>query len=114
MIKSNYKSGFTLIEVLLAAAILVFAVFSSFLLLKTVTREILNSCQLTKSAYISEAKLEELKSVAFDDISNKSFAQDSGKIEVRPVLSDLKEIKVELFWHKRRKPIQIYTLRSRY
>lgn len=113
--KLDHKRGFTLIEVLVAAAILVFAASASALVLRTVTGEIMRSSELTRSVYITLDKMEGLKTIDFSDLSalhGEFFAQGKGKIEIKPILPDLKELKVEYKWDPVRKPIVIYTLRS--
>ncbi len=117
MMRKHLKKGFTLVEVLLAGAILVLAASSSFILLRALSQGILNSSELTKSVYSATAKLEELKTVDFDSLSyqdGKDFSQGKGKIEVKDVLPDLKEINITYTWHPKRTPIEIYTLRSKY
>ena len=115
MMEFNHKRGFTLIEVLVAAAILVFAASASALVFRAVTGEIMRSSELTRSVYKTQDKMEELKITDFSDLSSfhgKTFDQGKGKIEVKPILPDLKELKVEYKWDPLRKPIVIYTLRS--
>jgi|GEM_PF-1836802 len=116
MTKSSERA-FTLIELLVAAAILLLACSSSFVMLRGVSRESLNSSILTKSIYIVQAKLEEIRSISFEDLGplgGQAFSGGKGKIDIKPVLPDLMEIKITFDWNKKRKPIEIYTLRSKH
>ncbi len=113
----DQKYGFTLIEVLVASSVLLIIVASVFSLLRVGLNYIEQSRELTKATYILEGKMEEIRSMPFSSLPSlhgTTFENGKGRIYVTPVKSDLVQIKAELIWNPKRKPLEIYTLRSAY
>ena len=105
------KRGFTLVEVLVALAVLMIALGVSVYLFKSALAGIKRSYELTDTYFKAQAEAEELRGVPFDSLlslSGTRFADGKGKIAVTPVQSDLLEITLEI------PPYKLTTMRSRY
>lgn len=103
--------GFTLVEVLIALAVFIIALGVSVYLFRSTLVGIKRSYELTETSFTIQAKMEELRSMPFEDLSSLSgaeFADGKGKITVVPVQSDLLKLSIEL------PPIELHTMRSRY
>ncbi len=115
--KAALKTGFTLLEVLISALILVLVFSSSLMLLKYCFRGAVNVTEFTSSVSLVQSKMEELKSFSFEDIiliGERSFDDGRGTLKVVMVSSDLAQIEVSYSWNPKRAPIRVATFRSRY
>lgn len=108
------KNGFTLIELIVSVVILAAIASSMTFLFKTS----LNTFKIDKayqtSLFSVQSKMEELRAKPFDQIKSEYFENGSGKTIATPISSDLVEIKLSLTWQEGKKPIELYTLRSKY
>ena len=103
--------GFTLVEVLIALAVFIIALGVSVYLFRSTLAGIKKSYKLTEISFTIQAKMEELRSMHFEDLSSLSgaeFADGKGKITVIPMQADLLTIAIEL------PPIELHTMRSKY
>lgn len=108
------KKAFTLIEVLVSAAILFLAAFSISYLVKADFGIINLSAKYQKALNLAQSKMEEIRSTDFPGIKNSTFADNNGTTAVKPITYDLLEIKLSYNWDNKRPPIEFYTLRSKY
>ncbi|OGB86993.1 hypothetical protein A3H38_03630 [candidate division WOR-1 bacterium RIFCSPLOWO2_02_FULL_46_20] len=105
------KKGFTLIEVMVVAALflLTTAGFNYLLILSSASVE--KATLLCQATYLLQSKMEEIKLLPFaslPDLNGNTFAAGNGTIKVSPVLADLINIELSLPPHK------LQTLRSKY
>ena len=100
--------GFTLIEVLIAALILITISFSFTYFLNTGIKSLDNSRDFIKAINLAQTQMEEIRSLPFDQITSTKF------ITVRPISYDLLEVKLSMDWKIGKQPIELYTMRSRY
>ena len=111
------KKGFTLVELLIAASLFLAATLAFGYLLKLGLLSVENATKLNHAAYALQTKMEELRSLPFEDVERQnggSFAAGKGKVQVAPALANLVSIKIELEWDPRRAPLKLYALRSKY
>jgi prepilin-type N-terminal cleavage/methylation domain-containing protein len=111
------NKGFTLVELLLAAALFVAAVAGFNYLLKAGSISVESASRLSRAVYTLQAKMEEIRSYPFSHLSSlngMSFSNGKGRISVAPVLADLVRIQLELEWDPKKIPLKILTLRSNY
>jgi len=101
-------NGFTLIEVLISAAILTTILASFAYLTKTGVASISTNKEYLKALNMAQSKMEEIRATQFDQIKNGSG------VMVRNVSSDLLEIKIISPWREDKPPIELITLRSKY
>ncbi|OGC14082.1 hypothetical protein A3J90_08735 [candidate division WOR-1 bacterium RIFOXYC2_FULL_37_10] len=107
------KKGFTLLEVLIAFAILSLVSGFFFLLFGTVISNATITQKFISSLNIAQAQMEELKSKNFEETKSKTFANTNGKIDVSTISDGLLEIYLIYNWEENHKPIEIYSLRSK-
>jgi type II secretory pathway pseudopilin PulG len=100
--------GFTLIEVLIAAVILITISFSFTYLLTSGIKSIDNSKDLLMAINLAQSQMEEVRALPFDNITS------IGSIVVRPISYDLLEIRLSLDWKAGKHPIELITMRSKY
>lgn len=108
------RKGFTLIEVVVALAILLAAVGSSFLLFRSGMEGAKLGKELTRATYRVQEKMENLRGLPFQTLSSHTFDLGQGAVDVTSLNSDLKKIEVRLDWRGGRPPLQLTTLRSKY
>ncbi|MFC1568091.1 prepilin-type N-terminal cleavage/methylation domain-containing protein [Candidatus Margulisiibacteriota bacterium] len=109
------KQGFTLVELLLAAALFVAAVAGFNYLLKAGAVTVDSAARLSRAVYTLQTKMEEVRSYPFSyltSLNGRTFAKDKGRISVAPVLADLVRVELELEWDPRKVPLKLTTLRS--
>lgn len=111
------SKGFTFIELLVASLIIM--VFCLFLSGLTVTlQRNMNSADLyLRSALSSSSVMEDIKGKSYGELAALDgylFDEGKGRIYVGQRGPDIYEIYVEHDWQVNRKPIRLYTLRSRY
>jgi Tfp pilus assembly protein PilV len=107
------KSGFTLIEVLLAAGLLVLALASFSYLTVNANRCLARTESLSRAAIMLQSRMEELKALPLCDLSaldQNIFAAGRGKVLITPLSSDLVMIELVSLQPK----LQLFTLRSKY
>ena len=107
------RSGFTLIEVLLAAGLLVLALASFAYLTVNSNRCLVRAENLSRAANMLQSKMEELRSLPFCNLpalDQNVFGTGGGKVLLTPLSSDLIMIELVSLQSK----LQLYTLRSKY
>ncbi|MBU0573767.1 MAG: prepilin-type N-terminal cleavage/methylation domain-containing protein [Candidatus Margulisiibacteriota bacterium] len=105
------KKGFSLIEVLVAAALTCIIAVSVSFLFKIGTRHVIQTVQMSRASYKAAQKLEELRATPFYKLSSyngASFDSAKGKVTVVPITSDLAQVIVGY------ETVEIFTLRSKY
>ncbi len=102
------KKGFTLIELLVAAIILTIMTLSFGYLFHSGINSLQNSKELLAALNSAQAQMEEIRSLPFDQIKS------SQTIAVKPITYDLLEIKLTANWKEGKRPIELYTMRSKY
>ncbi|HTY12812.1 MAG TPA: type II secretion system protein [Candidatus Omnitrophota bacterium] len=107
------RRGFTLVEAVVSFALLAILISSSVYLVKNAmgTRQLTG--ELCAAMDLAQTAMEELRSRPFESVGGSSFAGGNGNISVRSITSDLKEIKLTLYWNAKHPPIELYTMRSR-
>ena len=111
------KQGFTLVELLILAVLFLIATVSFGSVLGAAKTSAMSAEKLTQAVYCIQSETEEIRLLAFDQLSSlngKSFAQGAGKIYVTSVLADLASIRLELTWDPKKSPLITNTLRSKY
>lgn len=111
------KRGFTLVELLIAAALFLMATVAFSFILRTGKVSVRSAANLNQATYTLVAKMEKIKSLPFSQLpalNNSSFANGAGKVFVAPVLADLLSIDLALNWQAKKLPLKLYTLRSEY
>jgi prepilin-type N-terminal cleavage/methylation domain-containing protein len=111
------NKGFTLVELLLAAALFVAAVAGFNYLLKVGSISVESASRLSHAVYALQTKMEEIRSYPFshlNSLNGRTFAKGEGRISVAPVLADLVRVQLELEWDPKKVPLKIHTLRSKY
>ena len=80
----NRKSGFTLVELLIAVAILALAIPSFFVFLNGQIYRTKLSLDMSNAIFLGEKKIEELMSKNFDDsdLTDSNTSNDSGSLNV--------------------------------
>ena len=115
--KAVLKTGFTLLEVLISALILVLVFSSSLMLLKYCFQGVANVTEFTSSVYLVQSKMEELRPRSFDDlvlIGEESFDGGKGLLKVSKVTGDLALVEIKYDWDLKKAPIRVATFTSRY
>ncbi len=107
------REGFTLIEAAISVAILLITIASSVYLMKNIMATKWNAQRFYGQINLAQGKMEELRSQPFDNLTNGTFDNGRGRIEVKDITSDLKEISLTLFWDAGKRPIALYTMRSK-
>ncbi|MBI5700319.1 prepilin-type N-terminal cleavage/methylation domain-containing protein [Candidatus Saganbacteria bacterium] len=108
------KKGFTLIETLISLCILAVVAISFSYLFVSSMQSANETENYAKALYLAESKMEELRSKNFSEINSSSFDSGNGQTVVSPVTYDLLEIHLSYNWMKNRKPIEFYSMRSKY
>jgi prepilin-type N-terminal cleavage/methylation domain-containing protein len=109
------KKGFTLVELILAAALFVAAVAGFNYLLKAGSVTVDQAARLSQAVYTLQAKMEEIRSYPFSylvSMNGRTFAKGNGQISVAPVLADLVRVELTLAWDPKKVPLKLNTLRS--
>ena len=103
--------GFTLIEVLISALVLVVVIASFTYLFRSGISLLTSAEDFNRAANSLELKAEEIRAASFDNIQNQTF--DKGRVEAALINPELKEIKLTLNWRAGREPLRLYTLRAK-
>jgi len=102
------RRGFTLIEVLVALAILVIIGGTFLFFFKTGLDAQADADEFLKALNACRAELEELRATPWAGL------RPSPHITLTPITYDLYQVELKYNWHPGRKPIEIFTLRSKY
>lgn len=111
------RSGFSLVGLLVAAALFVAAVAGFNYLLRAGSGSIKTASRLSQAVCLAQSKMETFRGYDFDrlpHLNNRLFADGRGKISVTPILADLLSLELELQWDEKKLPVKMVTLRSRY
>lgn len=103
--------GFTLIEVLISALVLVIVIASFTYLFRSGISLLTSAEDFNRAINALELKAEEVKALAFDNVQNQTF--DKGQVDISLINPELKEIKITLNWREGREPLHLYTLRAK-
>ena len=108
------KKGFTLLEIVVSIGLLI-VIAASFTTLSTQSlKTSLNSERFLLALNLSQSYMEKMRQKPFDELQNISFNKNAGKIETKIISNDLKELHLIYKWDAKKKPIEIYTMRSKY
>lgn len=108
------KRAFTLIEILMSLGLLVVITISFSFLFKSGFTNLKYTEDIENALYATRSQMEEIRAESFDNIKSKTFANGRGMISVKSLSHDLLEIKLSYNWNANKKPIELYTIRSKY
>ena len=111
------KNGFTLVELLIAAAIFLTAVLAFGYLLNNGKLTVDSAARLNRAVYTLQAEAEKIRTYSFEQLpylNNRHFAQGQGSIRVVSALADLVSVELTLNWDPNKVPLKLQTLRSKY
>ncbi len=109
MVKNQNKKekGFTLLEVLVAMAILLIGLLAVAALQSTAARSNEKAKQMSQALALAETKVEEIINMDYDDCNNSTLTEDGPEegfrvtyplVEVDSPVADTKLIDVEIIW----------------
>jgi len=111
------RKGFTLVEILLATALLVVIISAFSFGLKQAISAANSNHDFSRALYAARSQMEEMRRIPFEGLptlNGTSFSAGSGKIYVATLLPDLLSLQIDLKWNPKRPSLRIYTLRSRH
>jgi prepilin-type N-terminal cleavage/methylation domain-containing protein len=111
------RKGFTLVELLVAAALLP-AILTLFLgIIKVSAESYQREKVLAQNFFALRSQLEKLRSIPFEQVAQSngaSFLAGAGKIKITPLAADLLKIELRLQPDPLRPPTTLSSLRSSY
>ena len=111
----NSKNGFTLVEILIAAALMMIGISAFSLLIKQTKEAALQTKKYTGGIYQLRSQMERMRKAAFSELQNMNgapFASGTGKIWVRQLSNDLISVDLELKWDPDRPCIHLLTFKG--
>jgi hypothetical protein len=103
------RRGATLVEVLIAGALLVVLVAGFGQLLKFSRDYLTTANRFSRALYEARSLMEEMRGLPFAEIPKKI----SPRIKVVSLSAELCAVTVEIPWHPKRTPIRLYALRGK-
>jgi prepilin-type N-terminal cleavage/methylation domain-containing protein len=110
------KKGFTLVEVLIAAAIFLSAVALAGYTYRMMKIAVVQGKERSLSLYAARAEMETLSRLPFDELisfNGNTFASGKGRIEIAALAPDIMSIGLELKWHPARPAVSLVTLKGK-
>jgi Tfp pilus assembly protein PilV len=111
----NNKNGFTLVEILVAATLLITVLSAFSLLIKQAKESALYTRKYTGGIYQLRSQMERIRGSDINELQSMngaSFADGAGKIWVRQLSNDLISVDLELKWAPGRPGIHLLTFKG--
>lgn len=111
------KKGFTLVEALIAVALLVVIIPAFGYMLKQASIALHTGNNYSAAFYAARDKMEELRTVSFNDLpalDGATFFNGKGILRIWPVSDNLLGIQLELRWREGRPPLRFFSLKGKH
>lgn len=111
------KKGFTLVEVLIAVALLVVVIPAFGSMLNQASIALHTGKDYSIAFYAARDKMEEIRMVSFNKLlalDGSAFFNGKGSLRIWPVSDDLLGIQLELKWQEQRPPLRFFSLKGKY